>query len=415
MGTSLRTSCLRNRSAILLVGFCTLIMFGMLYAWSVFVPPLEQEFGWSRSQTSFTFSVAMVMWSVGMLANGQLSKYVSSRICFVIATICIVSGFALCSTIHSLPQLYIYYGVLTGFGTGMSYNLWTANVVGWYGDKVGFASGILLMGFGMGSMILGSLVSALIYSPVGWRVAFIVLAVLVLIEALVAISFIQVPDAATLALKPKRDTVGANLSGSQIAREPSFWVFVVWRVLTMGIGGAIIAQASVMMTGVGASIAFATIAVGCLGIGNGLGRPLVGIIYDRLGQNKTMVILPACALVISGGLIAGYAMQLPVLLAFFIFLEGMLYGGYAAINTSFVRNTYGQEHLTMNMGISSVTLLPFNVIFPMLAALVFDGTGSYLIFFLVVPMMSTLSLVAGLLIKPSTVNLCVRYKDDSGR
>lgn len=401
----------RNRTAILACGFLTLIMFGMLYAWSVFVPPLEQEFGWSRSQTSFTFSAAMVMWSMGMLANGQLSKRVSARTCFLIATACITAGFALCGSIHALWQLYLYYGVLVGFGTGMSYNLWTANVLGWYGDKLGFASGVMLMGFGFGSMLLGSLASALIYSFIGWRAAFLALACVVFVEAVVAINFIQTPDAETLALKPMREAFGVNLTGSQMIREPSFWTFVLWRVLTMGVGGAVIAQATVMMTGVGASIAFATVVVGCLGIGNGLGRPITGIVYDRIGQNATMVLLPVCAVAVSGGLIAGYMLQSPLLLAVAIFCEGMLYGGYAAINTSFVCNTFGQKSLTMNMGLSSVTFLPFNVIFPMLAAFIFDATGSYLGFFLVVPVVSAISLVAGLLTKPATAKLKGRHVD----
>ena len=58
----------KNRYAILVCGILTMLMFGTIYAWSIFIPPLEAEFGWTRSQTSLVFSVAMIglsLWIVG--------------------------------------------------------------------------------------------------------------------------------------------------------------------------------------------------------------------------------------------------------------------------------------------------------------------------------------------------------------
>ena len=37
---------------------------GALYAWSVFVAPLEHEFGWKRAETSTVFTIAVVIWSI---------------------------------------------------------------------------------------------------------------------------------------------------------------------------------------------------------------------------------------------------------------------------------------------------------------------------------------------------------------
>ena len=122
----------------------------------------------------------------------------------------------------------------------------------------------------------------------------------------------------------------------------------------MGAGGAVIAEASVMMTGIGSSVAFATAAVGALGLGNGFGRPLGGILYDRIGQNRTLVVLPALALAVSVGMAAAYWFEVPWLFAPFLLVEGLLYGMYAAINTSYMRTTFGQRDLAMNTGISAV-------------------------------------------------------------
>lgn len=395
----------RNRYAILVCGVLTMLMFGTIYTWSIFIPPLEQEFGWSRSQTSLTFSVAMIGLSLGMISVGQLSKKFSLRACFVVSTSLIGGGLFLCQYITDIWQLYVFYGIFCGFGSGMSYTVWTTNALAWFGDKIGFASGVLVMGFGMGALVLGAFASALIYSPVGWRLGFVIIGALVLIEGLMAFRFLQEPPDEIRALKPKKDNIGVSLSGSKVVKESSFWLFCVWRSFVMGIGGAVIAQASVMMTGIGSTITVATIAAGCLGAGNGLGRPLGGIIYDKIGQNKTLVLFPACALVLSIGMIVAYRFEMPWLFLPFLLLEGLLYGMYAAINTSYMRNTFGQKNLPMNTGISAVVLAPFNLIFPLIAAMIFELSGTYLGFFMLAPLFSFLSLIAGVLCNSATVRL----------
>ncbi len=407
-GRGLVADLYKNRYAILICGILTMLMFGTIYAWSIFIPPLEAEFGWTRSQTSLVFSVAMIGLSLGMLAIGPLSKRFSLRVCFVGSTVLIVTGLLLCQLITELWQLYVFYGVFCGFGSGMSYTIWTTNTLAWFGDKVGFASGMLVMGFGMGALVLGSLASALIYSALGWRLAFVVIAALALVEALTAVGFIRKPPPKIAALKPKCDNVGVSLPGSKTVREPSFWLFCLWRSVVMGAGGAVIAEASVMMTGIGSSVVFATVAVGALGLGNGFGRPLGGILYDRIGQNRTLVLLPALALAVSVGMAVAYQVASPWLFAPFLLMDGLLYGMYAAINTSYMRTTFGQHDLAMNTGISAVVLAPFNLVFPLAAAALFEWTGTYETFFIIVPVFALLSLLCGALCKPANARLQIR-------
>lgn len=416
-----------SRKAILGMGMITLAIAGLLYAWSIFVAPLEAEFGWNRSQTSLTFSLSMVFWSVGLLVNGQMAKRLPPKVCYAVALACLGTGFALCSLIRSLPQLYLCYGVLCGFGIGVCYGTWNTAVLAWFHDRIGFASGLLLMGFGCGSMVFGSLASALIYSPIGWRWAFVALAAIVVAEGLVAIRFLTPAPSPSLSHN-ERSSSGSQtanqtqpqaeaflpheveLPASQVLRTGLFWAFVVWRVLVMGIGGAIIAQAAVMMTGIGASVWAATLTVGLLGVGNGVSRPIIGAVYDRLGQNKTMIVLPAAAIVVGLGLVASYNMAAPALFAVFVFLEGALYGGFAALNTSFVRVTFGQKNLAMNLGVSSLTLLPANVVFPLLAAALFVATESYAAFFWLVPVAGAIALLAGAFIGPAHKRLKADWK-----
>ena len=178
----------------------------------------------------------------------------------------------------------------------------------------------------------------------------------------------------------------------------------------MGCVAAIISQVSVIMTGIGASIATASIVVGAIGFGNGLGRPVGGIIYDKIGQQKTMTLLPVMGLIVALGLLVFYYMKQIIVCGVLILALGFVYGMYSAINTSFMRTTYGQEHLAGNTGISALVLAPFNLIFPLIAASIFDCFASYDIYFIIIPICAVASIICAFASKPALIRLQEHYK-----
>ncbi|MFR3274048.1 MAG: hypothetical protein ACLTQI_09775, partial [Slackia sp.] len=54
--------------------FVALLFMGLIYAWSLFVEPIETEFGWERAQTSLIFTLSMISFSVGMVVAGISSN-----------------------------------------------------------------------------------------------------------------------------------------------------------------------------------------------------------------------------------------------------------------------------------------------------------------------------------------------------
>ena len=94
-----------------ITGFILLIFLGMIYAWSIFIRPLEAEFGWLRSQTSLIFTISMIGFCVGNLAAGQITPKTSPRVSILIAAVVIGIGFIASSFTSSLPWIYISYGV----------------------------------------------------------------------------------------------------------------------------------------------------------------------------------------------------------------------------------------------------------------------------------------------------------------
>ena len=83
---------------------------GSLYAWSVFVAPLEAEFGWSRTETSWVFTIAIVSFASSFVLAGRIQDVRGPRICAAIGATLVGLGFVLASFTSSLPYLYIAFG-----------------------------------------------------------------------------------------------------------------------------------------------------------------------------------------------------------------------------------------------------------------------------------------------------------------
>lgn len=81
--------------------------------------------------------------------------------------------------------LYLSYGGLIGLGVGFSYNAVLGTVMGWFPDKKGFASGVLLMGFGCSTLIMGNLADRLFRSAMGWRTTYLLLGAATLVVLLI--------------------------------------------------------------------------------------------------------------------------------------------------------------------------------------------------------------------------------------
>jgi OFA family oxalate/formate antiporter-like MFS transporter len=93
---------------------------GSLYAWSVFVLPLEKEFGWTRAQTSWVFTIAIVTFAASFIFAGRLQDRQGPRLCAAIGGTLVGLGFFLASFTASLVYLYAIFAVV-GVGNGFGY------------------------------------------------------------------------------------------------------------------------------------------------------------------------------------------------------------------------------------------------------------------------------------------------------
>ena len=107
-----------NRWLPVLGGVLMNLALGSLYAWSVFVLPLEQEFGWKRAQTSQVYTIAIVCFALTFMIAGRIQDRKGPKICAFLGGLLVSGGFVLASFTGSLMALYLFFGVIVGIGNG---------------------------------------------------------------------------------------------------------------------------------------------------------------------------------------------------------------------------------------------------------------------------------------------------------
>src|SRR5580658_8504206 len=95
------------------------VALGTYYAWSVFVPALEKEFGWTRTQTSRVPQIDMIVLSSMFLVAGYLQSRIGPRTVATLGGILYSLGLFLASYTHSLTGLYLTWGLLVGMWIGL--------------------------------------------------------------------------------------------------------------------------------------------------------------------------------------------------------------------------------------------------------------------------------------------------------
>src|SRR3989454_9929875 len=124
------------------------IALGTLYAWSVFVAPLEKEFGWKRAQTSNVFTIAVVVFALSFILAGRLQDKFGPFWVSLTGGVLVSLGFFLCTYTHSLNYLYICFGVIGGLGNGFGYATPTPASAQWFPGKPGLGVGLAAGGCG---------------------------------------------------------------------------------------------------------------------------------------------------------------------------------------------------------------------------------------------------------------------------
>jgi OFA family oxalate/formate antiporter-like MFS transporter len=408
-----------NRWTVIAGALIVQVILGTVYGFSVFVRPLETEFGWSRTTTQWAFSIALATFALAMIPAGRLQDRIGPRKVAGIGGILLGVSFLLGAMIVGAERpwaLYLTYGVIGGAGIGFAYVCPIAAAVKWYPDKVGLVSGLAVAGFGAGALFFAGPASTLLLPPaggeamglsqvllvglgisagggfgIGWKAFFILHGVVCAVAVLAGASLLRNPPVGWAPpgwTPPPKRAARLDLTTGQMLDRPL--AAMLWLTFIFGATSGLMAigQWRPMMTAILGDTTFAPAwmgafgrfvePVGILAIFNAVGRVFWGKVSDLIDRPRAMMLMY---------LAQGMAFMLLVSVQshFAIFLAsawvGLNFGGNFALFPSATADYFGTKNLGMNYGLIFTAYGVAGILGPVVGGVLFDVTQQYVMAF----------------------------------
>lgn len=361
------------RWVALLAGVCLQICLGGVYAWSVFVPPLQDDFGWTTGATQLVFGVCIAMFTVSTIVAGRLLERLRARWVALCGALCFACGYLLAGAGDGHFMLTLLgIGFMGGVGIGFGYLSVLSTCVAWFPQHKGLVTGIAVTGFGAGAMLLAKLV------PIGYATGLR----LPSIFARIGWSYGGVTVLAALLLFAPPPAANATVTDRDIESHPwweplrtsAFWVLSLGLFLGTFAGLLVVGNLKPMGLNAGIDMPIAASAIGFLALGNAGGRLLWGWIYDRLGYRAIPVSLFCLAVTILGLLFfrgSSLGFRLTALLC------GIGFGACFVLYAAQTSVVFGQRGLGRVYPLIFLFYGLSGIVGPTFGGFLFDITGHY--------------------------------------
>ena len=393
-----------NRWWRVIGGLLMNIALGSLYAWSVFVAPLEKEFGWKRADTSTVFTIAVVVFALTFIVAGRLQDKLGPFFVSLTGAILVSLGFFLCSFTSSLTYLFICFGVIGGLGNGFGYATPIPVMAKWFPDKRGLAVGLAVGGYGAGSAIFGPLSASYLIPTYGWRTTFQVLGVIFFVMTVIGSFLLKNPPAGykpsgwSPAATSKAAATTYDFTPGEMLRTPTFYFMWIAYAFGCAAGLMVISQLVPFAKSVGIpSITLASLGLGGGAVGNASGRILSGWMSDHLGRINVLRLMIGISMVAMPILyqVGGNAAALFVML----FIVYWCYGTQLSVNAATAADFWGTKNVGINYGLLFTAWGVAGLLGGRIGGKLFDKYHNYQMAFYTAAVLALIALVAELLAK----------------
>jgi MFS family permease len=177
---------------VLAVTFLTmLVMAGAVGAPGVFIKPLEAEFGWDTAEISSALAVRFALFGlVGPFAAAFMNHFGVRRVVLTALTL-VASGMILSLFMTQFWQLVVLWGLVVGFGTGLTAMVLGATVATrWFSQRRGMAMGLLSASSATGQLVFMPMLANLTEHS-GWRTALACICVAIVIAAVAVLALMR--------------------------------------------------------------------------------------------------------------------------------------------------------------------------------------------------------------------------------
>ncbi len=385
---------------------------GSLYAWSVFVAPLEKEFGWKRADTSQVFTWAVVVFAMAFILAGRLQDKLGPFKVSMVGCILLTVGFLLCARTTSLTYLIVCFGILVGIGNGFGYATPIPVMAKWFPDKRGLAVGLAVAGYGGGSAIFGPLANLWLIPTYGWRTTFAVLGVVFFFMTFVGAFLLKNPPVGyrppgwTPAPASKAAATTHEFTPGETLRTPAFYFMWVAYALGTAAGLMVISQLIPFAKSVGipgAALPVIGLVIGAAG--NASGRILSGWMSDGIGRlNVLRLMIGISAVAMPILYLTGSNVGMLYIMVFIVY---WCYGTQLSVNASTTSDFWGTKNAGINYGLLFTSWGVAGIIGPRIGGKLFDQYQNYKAAFYTAAVLAVVAFVFELLARrpspPKTV------------
>lgn len=385
-----------NRWLIVVMATILQVSLGTVYAWSFFQNPVMRTYNWTNSQAAWAFSLAICFLGLSAAWGGiNLPKHGPRRLAITgglfFSLGYFISAYAL--SIKSLLLLYAGYGVIGGIGLGLGYVTPITVVAKWFPDKKGFATGMVIMGYGFGALIMAKFLAPALMAATNNNLTavFSYVGCIMLLTTLPSAYCMINPPAGflkeyTRAAAATTQASETMLTAKQCILSKQFlmmWIIFFLNVL-VGImfisfqspmlqdllkktmDSAVLANPAVVseLAAAGATL------IAVSSIFNGLGRFFWGGLSDKIGRVETFRFILGSQLLV---FIALLFVNKPIIFGALICYILLCYGGSLGAMPSFVLDVFGQEHMPVVYGTILTATSMAGILGPQIVAFLKDN------------------------------------------
>jgi MFS transporter, OFA family, oxalate/formate antiporter len=349
-----------NRWVQLLLGLIAMMAISSpQYVWTLFTGPISQKLGTTLAEIQVTFSLLIVLQTFFSPFQAFLVDRFGPKLLIAVGAIMSGGSWVLAAQAQSLTALYVTYGVIGGFGTGIIYVGIIGLMVRWFPDRRGLATGIAAAGYGFGAFFTSFPIDSMIKSS-GYERTLVVWGVIQAIIGVAAALGLRTPpedfrpegyDPATVQIEMQAKR---SYAPQEMLRNPIFYLLFVMMAMMSTSGLMVVSNvgpfanefkvAQVLVLGMAALPLSLTLSR----VTNGLTRPFFGWVSDHIGRENTMALafsLEAAAIIVLFAFLDHPAM--------FVVLTGLVFFGWGEIFSLFpstLTDTFGPRFAATNYG-----------------------------------------------------------------
>lgn len=369
-------------AVLVLAGFL-----GTLLSFGVFLKPLQAQFGWSRAATSGAMSLCIgVQGGVGILMGRFTDKY---NMGFVVAigTVAGAVSYFLLSRVGSLWQFYLCFGVGAGMCSGCAFTPITATVSKWFDEKRRtLALGMALTGVMLGQMVLSPVMNRVIAGG-GWRLGYLVAAIVVLACGLPGMAIMArnppalVHSATTQGGRQASGAAGApqGYTVREAVKTAPFWMIIITAFAISCGFYVIMSQIVAHARDVGVAASSASLTLTLNGVGSLVGGLLAWWFCKRLGHQRTLFV------VLLGQALAMFLFIVTASVWSFLavgLLYGFTYGIASPVRMALIPHLFGLRAIGTMLGCTTFAWSIGGLVGPYVAGYIHDATQKYTLAFL---------------------------------